>query len=103
MLCELPYWRLSVKKVGLRSQILARSIKIKTYEGGTKYFNNDVLEVGYQKKAKDYNSNIFDSKKRMKAGHEEAWLDQLEATYKGFDKDHNTYYGFVPENQSNRE
>ena len=60
MLCKSPYWRLSVK----RAQILARSIKIKTYEGGLKYFNNDVLEVGFKMKAKDYSCNIFDKKKK---------------------------------------
>jgi hypothetical protein len=56
------------------------------------------LEVGYREKSKPFCSNNFDDPhQRMKSGYQRAWLDQLEAMYKGFEKDHTTYYGYSSE------
>jgi hypothetical protein len=72
-----------------------RMIIITNLDPEGKYTDNNLLKVGYREKAKPYSGEkTNDPSQRMDPKYFSAYLDKIEAAHRGFEHNHNKYYGY---------
>jgi hypothetical protein len=63
-----------------------------------KYIDEDILKVNAHPKSHQYTCPADGNPElRLKKGELGKWLQDIENRHRGFQKNHNTYYGFVGE------